>query len=119
MDAFGRRPRQDQTLIFEDTLDENNGFMSAPWAVFWSVFGAKCGPRWAANVTKNLGPKSTEKYSQNDAMLGAQRGPKWGPKIDHFFGVFLKTSVNIGGGYENRTFASGSPRVRPLNKKIL
>ena len=34
---------------------------------------------------------------QNDAISGTQRGPKWAPKIDHFFGVFLKASGNIGG----------------------
>ena len=43
---LGRRPRQGQTLIFDDLLDENESFMSAPWAVFWSVFGAKMGSRW-------------------------------------------------------------------------
>ena len=50
-----------ETLIFDDHLDENEGFMSAPWAVFWSVLGAKmvsrCGPKTAVNVTKNLEPK--------------------------------------------------------------
>ena len=89
LDALGRRPRQGQTLIFDDPLNENEGFMSAPWAVFWSVFGAKMGsrwgPKWAVNVTKNAGQKWMGKWSQNYVTLGAQRGPKGAPKIDHFF----------------------------------
>ena len=50
-------------LIFDDHLNENNGFLSAPWAAFWSGFGAqmrfRCGPRWFANVAKNRWSKST------------------------------------------------------------
>ena len=65
LDALGRRPRQGQTLIFDDPLNENEGFMLALWAVFWSVFGAKMGfrwgPKWAVNVTKNPGQKWMEK----------------------------------------------------------
>ena len=95
--------------------------MSAPWTAFWSIFvakmGSRCGPKWAVNVTKNLGQKLMEKWSQNDVTLGAQRGPKWAPKVDHFFGVFSEASVNVGGGCECRAGGVLSP-ADPLGRAL-
>ena len=82
--------------------------------------GSRWGPKWAVNVTKNLGQRLMEKWSQNDVTLGAQRGPKWAPKIDQFFGVFLKASGNIDGvatGGATVVLSPADPLGRALKSK--
>ena len=64
-----------------------------------------------------LEPKMDSKWRRRVAPKGAQRGPKGAPKIDHFFDVFSKASVNIDGGYEVCAALVLSPAV-PLRRGL-
>ena len=58
-----------------------------------------------------------EKWSQKDVTLGAQRGPKGAPKIDYFFGVFLKAAVHwqrLRGGGATVVLSPADPLGRGL-----